>query len=531
MISGPDLTDQRRLRENFEKFQAAVSAGDLSMDIEKPEDGKIFAFLEEHFATSKELPDFGRAKEHFGIVEDGDNPTEGDTLLAERLKDILAAEPFVQTNFSYLLKQLTANQKRHRTIGLLRDQAEALKNGKTSVKDVFARVAEKAPVFARELGFTKASADDPLHGTTYLQKIAVVGYAQIQELADRPVVWIWDHVATAGLIVVLAAGVGSGKTTLLFQLIVARVNAETPISVLGHTVQPIPKGRFAIVVENEHSDESAARILMRSCAALEINPVTALERVILIARGDVRLGSPAWAEIVTLIEAGLVGDIYLDTLARCAPSDANDEKEQVEIFASIANAIQKAPTPDARPTVWIAAHTRKGDNMPTLNDVSGSAQRTAQGDVVVGMLAERTDGIVTAVKINFLKTRETDPDNAPRAVTYVVRGGKIVITDGEKQNTNQKDSLADQIVSLLQVHGELTKNAIRTRTGRNLDDIETAITELFATERIAKTTITIRGKSYPGFRSRVPATANDVALGPDGEYTNGAAVEEMMNNI
>ena len=80
---------------------------------------------------------------------------------------------------------------------------------------------------AQERGKLQPTKDDPLRGLEHLKKVAVVGRGSIAELADRPIVWIWEFIATAGLIVLLAAGPGSGKTTLLFLLVGYPVAAES----------------------------------------------------------------------------------------------------------------------------------------------------------------------------------------------------------------------------------------------------------------------------------------------------------------
>ena len=120
---------------------------------------------------------------------------------------------------------------------------------------------------------------------------------------------------------------------------------------LGRQVEPAPVGAWVVLIEGEHSESSAARKLLRSVRLLRLDE-RALDRVILIARKAVRLGSPEWADVVRLIAAGLVSDIALDTVARVAPSDSDSEREQTAIFDLVAQAIDAAPSEATRPTAW-----------------------------------------------------------------------------------------------------------------------------------------------------------------------------------
>jgi hypothetical protein len=342
------------------------------------------------------------------------------------------------------------------------------------------------------------TAGNPLAGLDHLAKVAVVGRAKLVELAERPIVWLWEQIATAGLTVLLAAGTGSGKTTLLFLLIAARANRGKPVQVLGYTMTPAPPRRFIVVIENEHSDESAARILRRSCARLGIDE-SALDCIILVARHSVRIGSPEWQDIEVLIAAGLVSDVVLDTLASSAPTaspDSNDETEQVATFDVIRKAIDRAPSPEAWPTFWLAVHTRKCDGVPTLNDVAGSMQRAGQADVVLLMGAEREGDKVRAVKVAFGKVREKDADDWPAPVEYIVKRDRIVLLDAPAAADDRP--LDERILARLQ-RGPHTKNALSTALGRNKDDLEEPLTALFAAKRIRTTSIEVRGISRKGF--------------------------------
>jgi hypothetical protein len=357
------------------------------------------------------------------------------------------------------------------------------------------------------------TAAEPMRGLVHLPKVAIVGRDRILELANRPVVWIWDYITTAGVIILLAAGAGSGKTTLLFLIIIARANRGPAVSVLGHVVTPSALSRRIVVIENEHSDESASRILVKSSHLLGVAD-NALDSLILVARSSVRIGSPEWQDVERLIRAGLVSDIALDTLARVSPeSDANDEGDQVAIFDRIARAIEMAPAAEARPTVWVAAHIRKCDGMPTLNDVSGSNQRAGQPDVVILMGANRTAGRVTSVTAVFGKVREKDPEDWPRPVNYTVNKTNVTMAGSDKQDDDLP--LVERVFARLQL-GPRTANALATELSRNKTDVNAALTALLEAGRIERTPIDVRGRIYKGFKVR-PTAPQPQDVSPRGD--------------
>jgi hypothetical protein len=367
------------------------------------------------------------------------------------------------------------------------------------------------------------TAQDPLFGLHHLTRVAVVGREAILALADRPIVWTWDSVATAGLTILLAAGPGSGKTTLLAMLVVARANQGQPVSVLGRLVSPAPRGTFLVFVENEHSDESAARILRKACDQLGVS-YDALDRIILVARGSVRIGSAVWGDVERLIAVGLVGDVVLDTLARCTPSassDANDEQEQGAVFERISQAIELAPMPEARPMCWVAAHTRKCDGIPTLNDVGGSTQRAGQPDVVLLMGANRSAQRVRSVTVVFGKVREKDAEDWPAPVEYVVTKAGVELLDAPAGDDRP---LEERIVCQL-ARGPQTKTALATALARSRADLEEPISNLFAAHQIAKTTVKLKGRTWPAFEAR-NGTGQSPGRVPQADDTGGGRTNQ-----
>jgi AAA domain len=335
-----------------------------------------------------------------------------------------------------------------------------------------------------------------LDGLEHLAKVAVVGHAGLMELASRPILYIWRDIAIAGTIVVLAGGVGCGKTTLLFLVIIARANLGAPIGVLLREVTPAPVGSYIVLIEAEHGDSSTARKLVRSCKLLGVDE-HCLDRLIVVARRSVRIGSPAWLDVEKLIARGLVSDLVCDTIARIAPSDANAEGEQIAIYDRIAQAIERAPTPEAQPVVWVAAHTKKDAVGDALEDVLGSTQRTGQADTVLLVRAERRDGRVVSSKVTFAKLRE-DPDDYPTPVDFVIRGSELV---GVTTPQVDERPLEDRVLERLKL-GPKTKNALAKDLNRNASDVDEAITCLFDARRIRTTSVKVRGRQFKAFELR-----------------------------
>jgi hypothetical protein len=212
-----------------------------------------------------------------------------------------------------------------------------------------------------------------------------------------------------------------------------------------------------------------------------------------------------WKDVAALIQRGLVSDVVLDTLARVTPAgDSNDETDQVTVFDDIARTIELAPSPEDRPIFWVAAHLRKTDGVPTLNDVSGSTQRAGQADVVLLMGANRAGQKVKSVTCAFGKVREKDPDDWPSPVEYVVGKNGVTVVDAPEEDERP---LKEQIVSRLELGVPLTKNAMKTKLSRSADDIENAITELFKERRIDKTSVRKAGREFFAYILRPGATA------------------------
>ncbi len=251
-----------------------------------------------------------------------------------------------------------------------------------------------------------------------------------QILADVPTMqakrvekirYCWGVAVVQGTIAMFAGGPGCGKSTLLFLLVAARLS-PVPIEVLGMPVSPASKKQYVILIEGEHGECSTARKLFRALDTFDL-PDSCLSQMVIIARKAVTVGDRAWKAIEELVGLGLVADIFLDTLARVSGNaDPNDEREQVKLFDRLAKTIELAPTTKTQPTIWLAAHTRKVDTKPTLNDVSGSAQRTGQCDSLFGVFGSGQNPRTLC----FLKLRE-EPDIFPQNIRYTYIRGELVV--------------------------------------------------------------------------------------------------------
>jgi hypothetical protein len=338
------------------------------------------------------------------------------------------------------------------------------------------------------------TAADPLRGLRHLGIVAVMGRQRLLDLAAKPIAYVWQDIAVAGTIVLISGPPAEGKTTLLFLVIAARLNTGEAVQLLGRRIEPAPPGKWIVLIEGEHSEASTSRKLLKSIRLLGIDE-SALDRVIVVARKAVRLGSPEWLDVEHMVSLGLVSDIAIDTIARCAPADANDEREQVAIFDAIATTIEKAPEGE-NPLVWTVAHNRKNGS-GGLADVSGSAQRTGQADTVLMIAGEKVGGQTVSTTVTFPKLRE-DPDEYPLPVTFAITGGTIV-TQGVTLNDDRP--LETRILEQLEL-GPRTANALGEALGRSGVDIQKAISNLFEARSIVSAMFKVRGQDRKGFQIR-----------------------------
>ncbi len=217
---------------------------------------------------------------------------------------------------------------------------------------------------------------------------------------------------------------------------------------------------------------------MKACKIAGVDP-SALDRILIIARSQLQMGSDAWRELEQLVAAGLVSDVILDTLPQVAPAEANSEEAQAGIMRTMTALIELAPA-DGRPVIWPLVHTRKS-GADALEDVSGSVQRIGGADTVLIVNPERVDGRVVASKVVFIKLREDpDPSPWPLPVTFAIEGGRIHL---DSPNALAERSPEERVLDFLK-RGAKTKNEIKTATHLNSATLEETISLLFATHRI-----------------------------------------------
>ncbi len=351
------------------------------------------------------------------------------------------------------------------------------------------------------------TAKEPLQGLKHLPSVALIGRERMLELAQKKVMYLWQDIAVAGTVVLVAGPPSEGKTTLVFLILAARLGT-TPVKLLERVILPAPQGRFVVLIEGEHSEASTMRKMVKSLKVMGVDD-TGLSRLIVVARKAVIVGSPAWLDIELLIAAGLVSDIGIDTLARVAPAEANDEAAQVAIFNRLAAAIEKGPTEEDRPTVWAIAHTRKGradaeKSSGGLAEVSGSVQRVGQADTVLLVKGEKVDGQTVSSCVSFEKLRE-DPEDYPKPVKFSIVKG----VDGEPMmanatgaaNTRPEAPLEERVLEQCRLQPR-TKGELKRFFNRSDRDIDTCISNLFDARAISKTMVTKGGREWPAFEAR-----------------------------
>jgi hypothetical protein len=365
------------------------------------------------------------------------------------------------------------------------------------------------------------TASEPLRGLRHLGPLALRGAAQIRKLAAEPINWAWKDYVVPGTVVVLAGPSSEGKTTLAFLILMARATLGPPIALCGREVKPAAVGRYVVVVEAEHGESSTARKLVKSAELLGLGD-DALERVISISRKAVMLGSPEWKDIESMIAAGIVADVAIDTWARVTTGDSNKEEDQARNFEIIAGAIEKAP-PDAQPNMWLLLHTRKG-KADSLDDVAGSVQRVAQADTVLLVNADRDEnGKVQSTTVKLVKARE-EPDDYPEASKHAILDGRIEWSSGgSKGGTGPMPegitALGKKILVFLRGQQELRAvTYIAKAVKRSTNDVSNELQELSEAGHVREVIdgVQHRGNAYDGWETARPTqTLTPTNLNPD----------------
>jgi hypothetical protein len=282
-----------------------------------------------------------------------------------------------------------------------------------------------------------------------LRGIAIRGLLAIRKEADTPIYWVWEQIASRGSVVEFAGPPGGGKTTLQCFVFVGLAAGMSEL--FGHKLAPVREGKVILYIQREQGPGSICRKLLAACQALGQEP-SCLDSMVILARKSVLLGDARWQEIVEMIREGHIEHIGIDTLARFAPADGNDEKEQTDVFDRIVEAIEAGPV-DCKPTVWINLHaTAKREPTYTVADVMGSTARTGQADTVVLAFPNMEDARIQSVSLYFPKVRDLDAETvAP--VTYQWRkvDGKFDLREIEHPKKKQKlgDVNDDDVVAKL----------------------------------------------------------------------------------
>jgi len=508
VIEFGDLRSQEHLRHNWSRLSLVWE----KLSTVRPQ-RIIYDRVASHLAEHGEVPSMQGLVDYFAEQTD-----VGAIEAVQELGVIERCPAHIRTNYNEYAKQAVEFERRIAAQAIAKEFAARLnaghpQEGVDHIAEAFARFAERArTLLATSTAAGTPTAESPLQGLPLLSKMALVGADKILAMSRQPIEYVWDGICDRGLKVLLAASPGGGKTTLLFWLMAARAHVgTTPIHVLGRKVVPAPAGSWIVVIEDEHSEESSARIIVKTCRLLgmsEQGVVGALARFVFVSRKGVKIGDGAWVEVEKMIEVGIVSDVFLDTLASVAPGDANSERDQVAIFDRLTSAIEKAPAPQRRPMVWAAAHVRKAtDGMPTIEDISGSTQRAGQPDVLIAMKPTRLDGKVTSIKVNFPKVREQDADKWPEPVEYrLSKDGFTLLTP---DSTPAEKPLKERIVDALTARGPMTASALSKDLGRDYKDIQEALTALFEEKRIVSKQIEIRGRSYKAFEIRPSSVSSD----------------------
>lgn len=358
-----------------------------------------------------------------------------------------------------------------------------------------------------------ATDDDPLRHLGELRDLVITGYDASCAVLAEPVDWIWEGVIASSHQVEACGQTGSGKSLWAFGLAVAMANPGTePIDFLGRKVKPMAPGRFVLIVNEENGKKSAVTQINRWIEILGLPPRETWARIVLASRlglkardgvSDDDARNPAqgdlWASLLHAASHDLFGLIVLDTRARIFRQfgDTKNEDSQAAVSDAITELVELATCP-----VIVVSHLRKGGG-DDLDDVSGSAQRAAGADVVLGFRAERSKGEVLSTTVTFLKLRDGIEDH-PEPIAFAIgrddAGRWRCVLGGSAKPTDQPAH--ERVFALLHRDGEKTKTAIAEALKINAQTLERAISVLFAEKRITKEKVTIGGRPRDLFRAK-----------------------------
>jgi hypothetical protein len=340
---------------------------------------------------------------------------------------------------------------------------------------------------------------------------ALVGYRELCEATATPPVSIWVDGVLEDSHVEISGPSGHGKSTLSSLLLVARANPTTAVKVLGHTVQPAPRDRYIVSIQEENGLYSWRLKCEAACQALGLPVSQTLERVIFLVRRNVLAGDERWEAIRSAGGAGLIGGVFVDSRARVLRAgESNREEHQAQLAEHCFNLVGACRAP-----LFVVSHTRKGRDGSVADDtedVSGSLQRAAGADVLVIVTAQKDDaGQVEHSTAKFAKLRNAITPNHPAPVTFRV----WLDMDGRWRVDNSTGDIAAhdsrpasvRLLEILERTPEgLTKYAIKDRLKINHETMENVLTSLFRDRAIQKISAIVNG------RPRDVITIRDLAM-------------------
>lgn len=336
---------------------------------------------------------------------------------------------------------------------------------------------------------------------------ALVGYRELCTATATPPISIWVDGVLEDSHVEISGPSGHGKSTLSSLLLAARANPTKAIKVLGHTVQPAPRDRFIVSIQEENGLYSWRLKCEAACQALGLPVSQTLERVIFLVRRNVLAGDERWMAIRALGTEGLVGGVFVDSRARVLRAgESNREEHQAQLAEHCFGLVETCRAP-----LFVVSHTRKGrdgSQADDTEDVSGSLQRAAGADVLVLVTAQKDDaGRVESSTAKFAKLRNALSPEHPSPVTFRM----ALDMDGRWRLDNStgelvsKDTrpIATRLRELLEAHPEgVSKYRMREVLRVNADAIEKALTSLFSDRAVQRVSALVRGKPSDVFMLR-----------------------------
>ncbi len=168
---------QENLILNFQKLSAS------GLNWGRPDDERIYQFLQQHFQAHLELPSSQTVLDYF--------TSANDVEATERIKDIQAAEgPYYRSNYNALLRNILEEQNKIRAVALLKETQEIVTKGlvvdkekKAGLRDGLMHFTQRAnDLITSDLHTTKLRGDIRLDGQTMVD-------SYVKAEANKDKVW------------------------------------------------------------------------------------------------------------------------------------------------------------------------------------------------------------------------------------------------------------------------------------------------------------------------------------------------------